>query len=54
MSTGGIFFTDKPFSDLPISDATKEALANLNFLKMTHIQVHPPPYHFAHSGRTRC
>jgi hypothetical protein len=32
------FFTDKAFSELPISDATKQALEKLNFTKMTHIQ----------------
>jgi len=32
------FFTNEPFSKLPISDPTKKALANLKFEKMTHIQ----------------
>jgi ATP-dependent RNA helicase DDX18/HAS1 len=41
------FFSDKPFSSLPLCDETQRALAEMGFAKMTKIQAEAIPHHLA-------
>lgn len=41
------FFSDKPFSSLPLCEETQRALAEMGFAKMTKIQAEAIPHHLA-------